>query len=365
MRNIAKLRGVIEDLIARVGSEPFSELLLSVIEPKDLEEYIARLSYYVAPSYLPFLTDDGGTMVVHLWPGRALEESPVLYVPTDEKEARFVCDRFTKLPTALWLWVARYFKDEPDVLRRAIEAVAAGIPGSKRPPDALWTLLKKSPKFTPTLWASDAERYTNQAWMIADVGHPFVDMPKLKESMRPKKALSPLEPFVASRPDSPELLSVLLATQAEAGIPRRREDILKVLSSEAWRNLSCVIDGWWRKSGSGMCEWDCTLRNIEDPEAMFKGTPFAALIGHPETYSGDVPDGPANLIAVAKAFRKLQDSEGELRQLRNAATLYLIVGEEYPTSLGKVIAKVCDSLSPDSLAAAVASESARTHKQGP
>src|SRR5262249_16550922 len=159
------------------------------------------------------------------------------------KEAQFVCDRFTKLPTALWLWVGRYFKDDPEVLRRAVETVAAGIPGAKRPPEALWPLLKRSPKFTPPLWAPDADRYTNQAWMIADVGFPFVGMPRLRESMTPKKALSLLEPFVASRPDAPELLSVLLATQAEAGIPRRPQGVLKVLSAEAWRNLSCVIDG--------------------------------------------------------------------------------------------------------------------------
>ena len=114
-----------------------------------------------------------------------------------------------------------------------------------------------------------------------------------------------------------------------------------------------------------MCEWDCTLHNIENPTAVLRDTPFEALIGYPETYSGNDPDGPANLRAVAKAFRKLQDREGELRQLRNTATLYLIVGEEYPNSLGRAIAEVCDSLVPDSLAAAVARESVRTHKQGP
>ncbi len=149
------------------------------------------------------------------------------------------------------------------------------------------------------------------------------------------------------------------------GLSIQADDVFKILSAEAWRELSCCLDGLWRRRGEGICEWDCTLRNIEDPESVLSGTPFEALIGHPNTYSGKDKEGSRTLLRVAEAFRKDGDRQGELRQRRNAATLSLITLGEYSTEDSMAIAQVCDAIAPDSLAATVARESARVHEQGP
>ncbi|NTU83504.1 MAG: hypothetical protein HGA45_29735 [Chloroflexales bacterium] len=365
MSDTQLLSTTLASLLDTVGRDPLKTLLFEPIEPADLDEHLARLAVFVAPSYLPFMRDESGMMVLHLWPGRDLWQSPVLYVPDDAREARFVADQPGNLPTALWLWVGRYFKEKPDVLRQATETVATGLPVARAVPDPLWTILKESPKFSPTLWSPRADEYTRRAWELADVGHPFVGMPRFTDEMEASEVLPDLESFVASRPGVPELLAALLATRSEAKIAWSKEEGLTVLSAEAWRQLSCVIQGWWRKNGEGVCEWDCTLRNLKRRKTVLSKTPFAPLANHPEAYSGNDADGSGALIDVAAAFTSLGDHPGALRQLRNAATVALLANGGYTPDHCLRIARACDAVAPDSLAAAAAREIARVHHEGP
>lgn len=360
MSDATKLREAVCNVLGQVGRGNLQTLLFTPIESGDLDQYIARLSYHIAPSYLPFMTDDGGIMTFHLWPGREVHMSPVTYISNDSQEAQFVCDKLASLPSALWLWVCSYLEDEPEVLRQATDAITASVPDARPVPEALWSFIGQD----LVRW-DPLDEYANRAWEIANLGHPFAGVPKLSFEMEPEEALPLLAPFVVSHPNVPELLSTLLDCQAKAGLTIQTDDSLRVLSSEAWRDFASHLDGRWRYGGQGVCEWDCTLRNLENLSGVLSSTPFESLIGHPDTYSGNDEEGSRLLVAVADAFRSLGDREGELRQLRNAATVSLITSGEYPTDLALRIAEVCDAISPDSLAAAVARESARVHEQGP
>jgi hypothetical protein len=360
MSNTINLRDAVSDVINQVGHENLKALLFNPIEPDDFDEYLARISYHVAPSYLPFMTDDGGIMAFHLWPGRTVSQSPVTYISNDKQEAQFVCDKSTSLPSALWLWVCSYFKDEQEILRQVTNTIAAGIPEAQPVPKVLWTFIDHS----PVRW-SPVNEFANRAWEVASLGHPFAGIPKLTFRMEAEEALPLLDSFMASHSNVPELLSTFLDCRTKAGLPIQTDEALRVLSSEAWRDFSSHLDGCWRYGGQGVCEWDRTLRNLENLPDVLIDTPFESLIGHPDTYSGDDDEGSELLVAVSEAFRALGDREGELRQLRNAATVSLITSGEYPIELALRIADVCDAISPNSLAAAVARESARVHEQGP
>lgn len=358
MNHLEQLQESLESIVEWVG-EPLQRLNISPVSKQDLEEYTARLSFHVAPSYLPFATDSSGIFCIHALPGRDALASPVVYVSTDAQQARFLCDGLPSLPSAVWLWVSSYFTSRQQLLRDAADDLARRIPEAKSVPADLWDFLQDD----PVRWSGTNER-VNQAWLVADVGHPFAGMPLLRRTMEVDEAMPLLKRFVQSHTPEPEVLSTFLAAQAAAGEPRKDADILTVLSAEAWRDFDC-IKGFWREMGRGMCEWDCTLRNIEDPEATLGGTAFEPLIGHPDTYSGEDRQGPVQLQAVAERFRVGGDSQGELRQLRNAATLAILVAGEYPTDYADRIATACDAIAADSLAAAVARESARVHAQGP
>jgi hypothetical protein len=361
MTNANMLKEVVGDILNKTGRKPLKSLRFDIIKPKDLDQYIARLCVYVAPSYLPFATYDGGMIVFHLWPGRSIENSPILYISTDDQQAEFMCDKLSNLPSVLWLWVNSYFKQKSEVLHQATDQIAASIPRGQPVPQALWGLFE----YELNRWAGDGDDYTNQAWVVAGVDHPFAGGPMLSFIMENDEALPRLEPFVVTRPDVPELVSALLATRAKAGLSCQAEEVLKVLYAEAWRQLDCIYDGMWRKRGKGICEWDCTLSNLENPEAVLGNTSLKALIGHPNTYSGEDQEGSNTLLTVAKAFQDQGDNEAALRQLRNAATVSILTSGEYDDELANKIAETCDAIAPDSLAAAVARESVRVRKQGP
>ncbi len=353
-----QLRKEFDDFVQLVG-KPLERLKITSLSGSDLDEFIARVSFHVPPSYLPFASDDSGIFCLYTWPGIEILASPIVQVPSDSHEPRFLCDSPRTFPAAIWLWVSAYFDDDAELLRSATGELANAIAQAKSVPAALWNYLQDG----PVRWSASKES-SNEAWRAAGVGHPFAGMPTLTFSTKVDTALPLLNAFMQQEERMPQVVAMYLATLAKAGKPRPIADILRVLSAEAWCNWEC-IEGLWRVMGKGICEWDCTLRNTEDPEATFRGTPFEPLIGHPDTYSGEDKDGPKRLLAVADNFHKANDPAGELRQTRNAATLAILTAGEYPLDYAERIATVCDAIEKDSLAAALARESARVHSQGP
>jgi hypothetical protein len=145
---------------------------------------------------------------------------------------------------------------------------------------------------------------------------------------------------------------MLIATRKKAGLYSDPDEILYVLSAEAWRS-PCIAQGMWRENGSGLCEWDSTLRYLDDPASLFNNTPYKPLIGHPETYSGADPKGPLTLAAVSEEFRARGDKENTLVQLRNAMAVAIQAMGRYPKELALAAAEVCDIIEKDSLAAMI------------
>ena len=352
-------RSLVESAVAGLLSARARDVLASIdlpaIDPGSLREYLARLRF-VAPMYLPFATYDGSPLGIHLWPGRPLSTSPIYYVPSDEQGATFVCASQADLPVGLWLWVAQYFKDRQDQLRAALEALQAEIPGGRAVPDELWRiLLQAAPEYEPSWWSPGGSEATQRAWRAAKVGHPFVDVPPLDDVEEPERAIAILQPYVDAHPDAaPEIVSALLAAQAQLGTAMDRAMALRVLSAEAERAGQTVFWGPWREYSEGLAEWDVVLRNLPDRRSMLHGTPFALLADAPETYSSRDPGGVARLVAVSEGFRDAGDAAGELRQLRNAAWLAALSDGVVPSELCVRIADSADRLEKDSPAGALA-----------
>ncbi len=106
-------------ILETIGRQPLTDLLFTPIAPEELDWYLAQLSDVAAPAYLPFADSNSQVLALHLHPARRIEQSPVVYLDPDTQRIQFVCADLTRLPTGLWLWMARYFKDRPDDLRQA------------------------------------------------------------------------------------------------------------------------------------------------------------------------------------------------------------------------------------------------------
>jgi hypothetical protein len=339
-------------VVAPAAEKPLSVLGVETIPTAKLGEYIARLRFHVPPAHLPFATDSNGIFAFHLWPGRDLTESPVVHVATEQQNARFVCDSIRTLPAAIWLWVCTYFTNAPDTLRRATTELAEAIPRGKHVPEALWTFLEKD----PVRWDYKDE-VLNSAWQIAAVGHPFAGFPNPPDEAHATDVLSKIAAFAQAHSDVPEVQSCLLATRAAAGQVTEVADCLNVLGAEFWREISELGSGDWRINGMGICEWDCTLRLLSDN--VLASTPFAPLVGCSDAYRQADAEGAKRLVRVAEAFESSHDLPAALRQFRNAASLLILAGGEYPRALAIRMGQVCDGISGGSLAAELARESAR------
>ena len=349
------------NLLDVIGRDALRTLLFDPVAPAELDWHLARLSHRVAPVYLPIATDDSGAIALHLWPGRDVEVSPFVYIGEDQCQIYYLCDGLHNLPVALWLWVGRYFKQKLPLLRETVAGMAVRIPGGRSAPDPLWSLLETAPDYEPTWWHADAEETTTRAWQLAGVGHPFVGVPKPDYVAEAEEAIALLEPFIRTHPE-PELVSVLLAAQIDAGHEIDRGDVLFVVAAEAWRQSECLIDGWWRKGGEGLCAWDAVLRHLPDPEIL-ASTPFAPLVGHPAAYSGEDREGPLALGHVAQAFLEQDNPAAALRQFRNGLSVAVLALGGYPRDLALAVASTCDRIAPGSLAAVVARRSIQIDRE--
>lgn len=230
--------------------------------------------------------------------------------------------------------------------------MAGNLPNAKRPPKALWPILKNSGEYEPTWWTSDSLPSTQRAWTVGNVGHPFVGLPQIPFRATPETALSLLRPFIDKRRE-PELLSVRVATQLKAGMPVEKADVLAVLQAEAWRQASCflrparfLVNG----SGKGLCAWDVVLSNLPDPHAILSDTKFALLANHQDAYA----QNHTALFELAHRLQKQGAFTLALSQARNAVRVSVLSGKEYDVASAQLSAELCETISSGSLAAAVA-----------
>lgn len=354
MNDIQKLYTELEFLIPKASVEALGKIGLPAIAKADLEQNIARLAHHVAPSYLPFATFDGSPLAIHLYPDKEVSTSPVVYIDTSSRTPQLVCDQFNDLPRGAWLWIARYFKDDCDTLRTATNTLASNIRGARSIQPELWDILATAPDYQPTWWGYNPKSATKQAWTIADVGHPFVELETVNKEDA-NTALAQLLTFMDGHTNpAPEILAGYIAAQVATGKTPSHEYILRILSAEAWLGGEEILKGFWKKTGEGLCEWDGTLKIALGVSGSLVGTPFAPLIGHPDAYSGKDKNGSELLIEAAEHFRNVGDYAGELCQLRNSAFVSLYAKGSYSRSLCERIADACNRIEPNSLAAKLA-----------
>jgi hypothetical protein len=354
MDDLEALKLELVELIPTSVSDALRQLDMPAIEQGNLRENIARLAHHVPPAYLPFATFDGSPLAIYLIPGIPMSNSPVTYIATGSRTPRFVCGQFKDLARGSWLWVAQYYKKRRDVLRAATNVLAANIAGGRPVPDSLWEILKEAPSYEPTWWGEGASDYTVRAWNEADVGHPFVRYKEV-DWLSAENALPYLLELARGSPNpAPELITGLAAAQVATGQQVAREDLLYVLSAEAWLGGEKIVKGRWSPIGEGLGEWSLALKIALKQSEILEATPFEALLGHPETYSGKDPSGKGVLLEVAGRFGDAGDHLGEVRQLRNAAFVSLFAQGGYSSDLCLAIAAACDRVSLGSSAATLA-----------
>jgi hypothetical protein len=345
-----ELRG----LIPGPTAEALTKVQLPAVEPSDLRQQLARLRAHVPPAYLPFATFDGFPLAIHLFPGREMADSPVVYIGSGSQAPKFVCGRFGDLPRGVWLWVAAYQKRNLPSFRSAIEILERTLPASRPVPSTLWDLLEGAPTGEPTWWGYRAKETTTRAWLTADVEHPFVKLGDVDYS-NATKALDELQTFVASETDPPPLiLSALIAAQLACGQTPSRDRLLAVLAAEAWLGGETIVRARWWPKEQGMAAWSVALKAALAQGDFLSSTPFAPLVGHPEAYSGTDKEGPALLEEVAQRFRDGGDRAAEVRQRRNAAFLSLYTRGGYSQKQIQEIGDACERVQPASLAATLA-----------
>jgi hypothetical protein len=339
--------GVFEPMARRA----LTEVDVQPLDRRHFRQALAQLREHVPPAYLPFATFDGSPLALHLFPGRALNKSPIVYVGIGSRSPQFVCNELQSLPVGIWLWVAAYYKHRPDALRDATSKLSDSIPNARRVPDALWTILAQAPEGEPTWWGSRPEQATREAWQVGDVGHPFALLSDIDDE-NADHALEQLQAVTDNEDHpAPQVLSARIAAHLELGRPTERTAVLALLSSEAWLGGEPAFIADWLSAEDGLGEWSRALRAAA---GLLRGTPFERLESHPNTYSGSDPEGPSLLAAVAGDFAARADPAGEVKQLRNSAFVSLFTTRAYDSAACDALANACDRSTPGSPAATLA-----------
>jgi hypothetical protein len=283
-----------------------------------------------------------------------LIDSPVVYIASGARVPKFVCARFADLPRGVWLWVARYHREDLASFRSAIETLERIVAGARPVPRTLWDLLESAPDGEPTWLGYGAEETTIRAWLMADVGHPFVKLGDVEHS-DDMKAVNELQAFVARETDpAPLILSALIVAQLACGQTPSRDHIFAVLAAEAWLGGEIILRARRARKGQGMAAWSVALEAALAQGDLLSSTPFAPLAGHPQAYSGKDEEGPALLEDVAQGFRDRGDYAAEVRQRRNAAFVSLYTRGGYSQKQIQEIGDACERLQPTSLAVTLA-----------
>lgn len=358
-----RISQALAEVLDTVGRDHLSQLNFRPVTPATLDEALAQTFDRVSPSFLPLAVESSKTLAVHLYPGRALADSPLVLVDSGERGAKQLCSRLANLPGTLWLWSLSYFEDEVDVLDAAAGGMAGSIPGANYPREALSEFEEEEEAVSA--WSMDVAD-SARAWRLADPDHPWAHLVIDEDAwdiLSAEDAHPRLSDMLARGPGSPEEVAQAIGCGVLAGIAATPEDSIRVFSAEAFRNLSIGAYGQWSTRGDGVRLWDGLLQRL-GPDVL-AGTPYEALAAVPRAYSGSEAAGVAALTRVANAARDAGDQPAALAQLRNAALVSLMAFGELPAPLFVRLAGACDRVSPDSLAAAVARHAAVAIAAGP
>ncbi|MEW7281340.1 hypothetical protein ABW636_22360 [Aquimarina sp. 2201CG1-2-11] len=337
------------DLINR---QAIKNLMMEPVEGEMLKEVIARLCRIASPSYLPIARDSDGILAIHLWPGREIEVSPLVYIyNSDSYSPEFVCDQLASLPRAMWLRSAAYFTTEIEELKDTMNLMYAEIPSAKKVPEHFWDQIDES--FSRWSYANIVSR---SLWEEANLEHHLTGIPIIDSLVEPEEALKTIESYVNNQSYvSKEVLSIFIGTQAKNKIAVSKENVLKVLEKEAWHSFDNQVRGYWKINGEGISTYDTVMKSIgDDFEEILGDTMFKPLIETPDVYTGQNPKGFIKLLKVAVECKKQKDYEMYLKQLRNTTVVSIMSMSSYDDALADLNIDACKLVNPDSLATALA-----------
>jgi hypothetical protein len=347
-----RIANAVTELLDTVGRDHLSSLHLRPVSPESLDGTLARTFDKVSPSFLPFAVEDAKTLAVHLWPGRALADSPIVLIDKGERGATQLCSRLATLPSTLWLWELTYFEDELDVLDAACGGMATGIPDAHYPRGAFVEFEEEEDEVSR--WQM-TKAESGRAWKLVDPGHPFAHLALDEDEwdyLPGDEAYPRLRAMFEDGPGTPEELAQLVGCGLMAEIQPTVEDASAVLGAEAFRRVRLGGYGPWVARGDGLQMWDGVLSRLDS--ALLSGSLFESLSSVPRAYSGAEKAGVAALARVANAARDAGRHDIALAQLRNASLVALMTFGELPPPLFARLAGGCDRISDGSLAAAVA-----------
>ncbi len=335
----------VDDVLDRVGRHRLEAMQITPVSSADLDTVLAQLDRSVAPAFLPIATDDQGTYALHLLPGRPALASPWVYIDRGEQQANLLASAPKHLARCLFLFPAWYMRDR-DAQLVVLRELATEFGGP--PPDE--GLVARVHHGSLPRWSPEPGP-AQDAWAAADPGNPFVTLPEMPRTLaKPPEALPELERSLPRT--APELIAILTSTRARGGEPAIVADSFAVLRAEAWRCVDLDVGGRWRsRVEPGLALWHGTRQGLSDDD--LRGTPFEALIGRPDAYSGDDPQGPDALFAVADAFLAAGEPLVALAQARNAVHVARIGGIASDRPPFETVARMADAATPD-LAGALA-----------
>jgi len=334
-----------------INRKALENLMFEPVEDDLLIEVIARLCRLVSPAFLPIGRDSDGVLAIHLWPGREIEVSPFVYIyNSDYNGPEFVCNELASFPRAMWLRNAAYFTSEQEKLKETMSLMYAKIPKVKKVPELFWSKIEES----FSRWSYN-DPISDTLWKEADLGHHLAGVPIIDSIAEPEDALKIIEGYIKKQSFiSIELLSIFLGAQAENEISVSKESILKIIEKEAWSSYDNEVIGYWKVSGEGIATFDAAMKSIDDLERVLGGSLFSPLIETPDVYTGQNPKGFVKLLKVAVSYKKGNDFELYLKQLRNATVVSIMNMSSYDDAIAELNIEACKLLDPDSLATALA-----------
>lgn len=351
------------DLLSR---DALRGLHLTPIEPDVLAGELGRIGTFVQPSYLPLTRDSDELIALYLRPDTPLLSAPLVRLDADNHDVRFLASSLADARTALCVHMAAYADTADELIAEAQALGHARAALNPLAPDVIEHL--RAADFSEIYpWSARAPAGSNALWASPALAHPFAHIPHVSRELDPEGAWPVIESLVPDTSPMPELRALRLRAAVEVGQTDIAVDVRAVLQAEAWRDREPILRGIWHVEGEGLTAWDATLQiAAKTPGAL--SAPFDRLRKHARLYSGDLDEGADLLMDVGRAFERVGDWNAALNQYRNAAAVAGLagdfVGQVDRQECFEAIARACDHIQRDSLAAELARTSARAYAAG-
>ena len=301
----------------------------AILDVDQMVQAVADLASMVSPAYLPIARVDEEYICVHLWPGTAINQSPIVTIGEGSQGAAFLCSNRTTFCAALFTQYVGLFPEARRV--RCIDAL-----GGFAHFESTWPLVSEKlialERSALGPWAS-REPDVDYGWSVADVGHPFAG---LLDHTGKKTIQQVYDDLLQIRAGAtahlpPELVGSMITLALKLGKAIIKEDLLRFLLSEGWREL-LVLNHPKLRSGRGMAEWARLIDYLHSESSMATLCDTVFSLVEPSTYTGRLNKDVEVLHNIGRELEGIGQIDNALRQYRNSAFLMAISTDDNKVS---------------------------------